>query len=81
MCVLYEGEAHGCEERARNAMIDAARLAEELRAEQEQTAFAENARKMADALIKDLQLKVSFQLVKEGGVRGAHFVGRIEASN
>ena len=52
------GEAHACEERARNAMIDAARLAEELRAEQEQTAHAENTRRMADALIKDLQLKV-----------------------
>jgi len=53
-----KGEAHACEERARNSMIDAARLAEELRAEQEQTAHAENTRRMADALIKDLQLKI-----------------------
>ena len=39
-------------------MIDAAKLAEELRVEQEHTAHAEHARKMADALIKDLQMKV-----------------------
>ena len=39
-------------------MIDAAKLAEELRAEQEHTAHAEHARKMADALVKDLQIKV-----------------------
>ncbi len=39
-------------------MIDAAKLAEELRVEQEHTAHAEQARKMADALIKELQMKV-----------------------
>lgn len=39
-------------------MIDAAKLAEELRVEQEHTAHAEHARKMADALIKELQMKV-----------------------
>ena len=47
-----------CEDRARAAMIDAAKLAEELRAEQDVTAKAEYARKMADAQIKDLQNKV-----------------------
>ena len=58
--VLYYivGEAMACEDRAWAAMIDAAKLAEELRAEQDVTAKAEYARKMADAQIKDLQNKV-----------------------
>ena len=42
-------------------MIDAAKLAEELRVEQENTTHTEHARKMADALIKDLQIKVGIK--------------------
>ena len=59
VCIVHvSGEAMACEDRARAAMIDAAKLAEELRAEQDVTAKAEYARKMADAQIKDLQNKV-----------------------
>merc|ERR1719204_2701209 len=46
------------DEKARNAMLDAAKLAEELRNEQEHVAKVEHDRKIAEAQIKDLQIKI-----------------------
>ena len=46
------------EDKAKNAMMDAAKLAEELRNEQENTGRLEQDRKMMEARIKDLQIKL-----------------------
>merc|ERR1712179_478278 len=50
-------EAKNSEEKAKKAMVDAARLADELRAEQEHTQSIENAKKGLEATYKDLQLR------------------------
>ena len=51
-------EAILAEEKARRSMLDAARLAEELRAEQEHTARVEQDRRISEVQIKDLQIKI-----------------------
>merc|ERR1712193_124305 len=52
------GEAKICSEKASKAMVDAAKLADELRAEQEAALGLSKARKLADVQVKDLQTKL-----------------------
>jgi myosin heavy chain 6/7 len=51
-------EAHLSDERAQKAMIDAARLADELRGEQEYAQCHERDRKLLDCQIKDMQSRL-----------------------
>ena len=51
-------EAKVCSEKASKAMVDAAKLADELRAEQEAALVLSKARKLADVQVKDLQTKL-----------------------
>merc|ERR1712002_1278330 len=51
-------EAKVCSEKASKSMVDAARLADELRAEQEAALVLSKARKLADVQVKDLQTKL-----------------------
>ena len=51
-------ETRVSEEKAKKAMIDAARLADELRNEQERAQFLERDRKALDYQVKDMQTKV-----------------------
>ena len=53
-----KNEANLAEDRSRHAMMDAAKLAEELRAEQEQTGRLDNERRLAEATIKELQVEI-----------------------
>merc|ERR1712106_1075750 len=57
------------EDKAKKAMIDAARLADELRAEQENARFAERNRRSLDGQVKDMQTKLdeAEQLAVKGG--------------
>merc|ERR1712215_368379 len=48
----------GSEEKAQRAMIDAARLADELRAEQDTAQTLERERKLLEAQVKDMQARV-----------------------
>merc|ERR1712193_50212 len=52
------GEASLSEEKAQRAMIDAARLADELRSEQELAQALEREKKLLDAQVKDMQARV-----------------------
>merc|ERR1712183_952524 len=52
------GEAHMSEEKARRAMVDAARLADELRAEQETAMMLERDKKLLEAQVKDAQSRL-----------------------
>ena len=51
-------EAKLCEDKANKAMIDAARLADELRTEQESAQNLERGRHLGDAQVKDMQNKL-----------------------
>lgn len=51
-------EAKNSEEKAKKAMVDAARLADELRAEQDHAQNQEKLRKALEAQIKDLQVRL-----------------------
>merc|ERR1711915_513829 len=51
-------ESRIAEEKAKKAMIDAARLADELRAEQENAQHAERNRRALDGQVKDMQVKL-----------------------
>ena len=51
-------EAHMSEEKAQRAMIDAARLADELRAEQEAAMMLERDRKLLEAQVKDANARL-----------------------
>lgn len=51
-------EARNCEEKAKKAMVDAARLADELRAEQEHSLSEDRARKELEGQISDIQARV-----------------------
>merc|ERR1712008_58824 len=51
-------EARLCEDKASKAMVDAARLADELRCEQEQAQNLEKGRHFGDAQVKDMQSKL-----------------------
>merc|ERR1719427_1519253 len=55
--------------KAKKSMIDAARLADELRAEQENAQFAERNRRSLDHQVKDMQTKLdeAEQLAVKGG--------------
>merc|ERR1711862_60064 len=52
------GEAHMSEEKAQRAMVDAARLADELRAEQETAMMLERDKKLLEAQVKDAQSRL-----------------------
>ena len=62
-------ESRIAEEKAKKAMIDAARLADELRAEQENAQLAERSRRVLDNQVKDMQTKLdeAEQLAVKGG--------------
>merc|ERR1712038_710447 len=62
-------ESKMAEERAKKAMIDAARLADELRLEQENAQNCEKTRKSLDYQVKDMQSKLdeAEQLALKGG--------------
>merc|ERR1712178_62555 len=62
-------ESRIAEEKAKKAMIDAARLADELRAEQENAQMAERSRRVLDNQVKDMHTKLdeAEQLAVEGG--------------
>merc|ERR1711862_217176 len=51
-------EARLCDEKASKAMVDAARLADELRAEQEEALNLERNRKLQELQVKDMQTKL-----------------------
>merc|ERR1712121_184343 len=51
-------EAHMSEEKAQRAMVDAARLADELRAEQEAAMMLERDKKLLEAQVKDAQARL-----------------------
>ena len=50
-------EAMMTEDKARRAMMDAAKLAEDLRLEQEHTTRADGERRAMEAQVKDLQVR------------------------
>jgi myosin heavy chain 6/7 len=52
-------EARNSEEKAKRAMVDAARLADELRAEQEHAQNVEKERKSMEIMMKDLQARLN----------------------
>merc|ERR1719334_757298 len=62
-------ESRIAEEKAKKAMIDAARLADELRSEQENAQHAERNRRALDGQVKDMQVKLdeAEQLAVKGG--------------
>ena len=51
-------EAKVCDEKAGKAMVDAARIADELRAEQESAMALSKGRKLAEIQVKDMQTKL-----------------------
>merc|ERR1712060_601298 len=57
-CDEMAGEASLSEEKAQRAMIDAARLADELRAEQEIAQSLEREKRLLEAQVKDMQARV-----------------------
>merc|ERR1719422_599717 len=57
-CDEMAGEASLSEEKAQRAMIDAARLADELRSEQELAQALEREKKLLEAQVKDMQARV-----------------------
>jgi len=63
------GECKIADDRAKKAMIDAARLADELRAEQDVAQQSERSRKNLDCQVKDMQTKLdeAEQLAVKGG--------------
>ena len=62
-------ESRIAEDKAKKAMIDAARLADELRAEQENAQHCEKDRRSLEGQVKDLQVKLdeAEQLAAKGG--------------
>merc|ERR1711956_38464 len=62
-------ESGMAEDKAKKAMMDAARLADELRAEQENAQYAEKNRRALDGQVKDMQTKLddAEQLAVKGG--------------
>merc|ERR1712029_488593 len=57
-CDEMAGEASLSEEKAQRAMIDAARLADELRSEQELAQSLEREKRLLEAQVKDMQARV-----------------------
>ena len=62
-------ESRIAEEKAKKAMIDAARLADELRGEQETAQYCEKSRRALEHQVKDMQVKLddAEQLAVKGG--------------
>ena len=62
-------ESAMAEERAKKSMIDAARLADELRMEQENAQMCEKNRKILDNQVKEMQVKLdeAEQIAMKGG--------------
>merc|ERR1712095_248956 len=58
VCDEMAGEASLSEEKAQRAMIDAARLADELRSEQELAQALEREKRLLEAQVKDMQARV-----------------------
>lgn len=56
-------EAKNSEEKAKKAMVDAARLADELRAEQDHAQTQEKLRKALETQIKELQVRVYYYFI------------------
>lgn len=56
-------EAKNSEEKAKKAMVDAARLADELRAEQDHAQTQEKLRKALETQIKELQVRTIFSIL------------------
>lgn len=56
-------EAKNSEEKAKKAMVDAARLADELRAEQDHAQTQEKLRKALETQIKELQVRKNLKLL------------------
>ena len=71
-------ESRIADERAKKAMIDAARLADELRTEQESSQCAERTRKTLDCQVKDMQTKLdeAEQLAVKGGKKVVSRLGQ-----
>ena len=69
-------ESRIAEEKSKKAMIDAARLADELRAEQETAQYCEKNRRALECQVKDMQGKLdeAEQLAVKGGreVQSSH---------
>merc|ERR1719211_901614 len=68
------GEAHLSEEKAKKAMVDAARLADELRREQEMAQCFEKDRKLFECQVKDMQSRLDDAEVNalKGGKKAMH---------
>lgn len=70
-------EAKNSEEKAKKAMVDAARLADELRAEQEHAQAQEKLRKGLESNVKELQVRLDE--VESGAMKsGKKAIGKLE---
>ena len=65
-------QAKNAEEKAKKAMVDAARLAEELRAEQDHTSSQNKAKRVLETQLSELELK--FAEANENAIRGGRNV-------
>lgn len=70
-------EARNSEEKAKKAMVDAARLADELRAEQEHAQAQEKMRKAIEAQLKDLQVRLD-EAEREALKGGRRTIAKLE---
>lgn len=70
-------EARNSEEKAKKAMIDAARLADELRAEQEHAQAQEKMRKAIEAQMKELQVRLD-EAEREALKGGRRTIAKLE---
>ena len=72
------GETKNSEEKAKKAMVDAARLADELRAEQEHAQNQEKMRKGLEVTVKELQVRM--EEVESGAMKsGKKALGKLDA--
>merc|ERR1712173_301386 len=62
-------QAKGCEEKAKKAMVDAARLADELRAEQDHAAAQEKGKRALQTQINELENRIREMEIELGGVQ------------
>merc|ERR1712181_214380 len=67
-------QAKGSEDKSKKAMVDAARLADELRAEQDHTNSLSKAKRTLETQLNDLEAK--FQDANENAIRGGHCHGK-----
>jgi myosin heavy chain 6/7 len=70
-------EAKNSEEKAKKAMVDAARLADELRAEQEHAQNQEKARKAMEQHMKELQVRLE-EAEKDALKGGRKMIAKLE---